>query len=69
MINLNHVTFRDIEKRHGKEAALELVRTMEKLAEIQDEAVALLDYDVRFRNALEALSKINFAERSYDVEH
>ena len=61
MKNLNLVSFNDIVVRHGKVPALELVRTIETLAQIQDEIVVPIDQEVRFRKAIEALSKINFA--------
>ncbi len=61
MINLNLVSFSDIVERHGQRPALELVRTIEKLAHIEDAAVVPINQEARFRKAIEAISKINFA--------
>ena len=61
MINLNLISFSDIVARHGKRPALELVRTIETLAQIHNEIVVSIDQEARFRRAIAALSKINFA--------
>ena len=61
MTNLHQIQFQDLVKRHGQRPALELVRTIEKLALLHNDVVVPLDQEVRFRKAIDALTKISFA--------
>ena len=62
MTNLRDVKFNDLVKRHGIQPALELVKQIENLAQIQDTVIPL-DQEARFRKALAALSNIDFATK------
>jgi hypothetical protein len=58
MIN---VTYKDLVLRFGDNTAQKMMRTVESLADMQNEIVVPLDQEARFRRALEALNEINFA--------
>lgn len=51
-----YVTYNDLVVRYGTREALKLVRTIEELAQIQNEIVAPFDQEVRLHRALEALN-------------
>ena len=55
------ITYKDLALRFGDHAARGMIRTVERLAQLQGERVIPLDQDNRYRRALEALNKINFA--------
>jgi hypothetical protein len=45
---------------HGRRPAFQLLRTLEKLAEIKDD-IASIDLEARFERAVKVLCEINFA--------
>lgn len=57
---MQHVTFSELAMRFGKRPAFNMLRTLERLAQIRDE-IASLDMETRFQKALQALSEIDFA--------
>lgn len=55
------ITYKDLVLRFGDHNARALMRTVERMAQLQSEIVIPLDQEQRFRRALEALNEINFA--------
>jgi hypothetical protein len=55
-----HVTYTDMAVRHGHDQAYQLLRCMERLAQIKD-SIIYFDRDLRFRRAFKALCETNFA--------
>lgn len=55
------ITYKDLVLRFGDHNARALLRTVERVAQLQGEIVIPLDQEQRFRRALEALNTINFA--------
>jgi len=58
---MKHVTYIDIARRHGDHRAMNLLLTIENLAQIKD-GVTSLNPEERFQKAFKALTAINFAE-------
>lgn len=56
------VTYKNIVARYGNASAYDLLLTVEKLAKINSDNIAL-DEETRFQKALKVLDKINFAEQ------
>ncbi len=54
------ITYTDMVMQHGEVKALELLRTVENLANIQDTENSAGE-EARFNRALEALTKIDFS--------
>lgn len=57
---MQQLTYIDIVKRHGRVKAFDLLRSVETLANIQDE-INLANEEARFQHALNTLNKINFS--------
>ena len=55
------ITYRDLVLRFGDRDARAMMRSVERVAQLPTEIVIPLDQEQRFRRALEALNKINFA--------
>ncbi len=57
-----YVTYNELAVRFGDPAAYNFMRTLERLASLQDNIVIPIDRERRLRRALEALNAINFDE-------
>jgi cell fate (sporulation/competence/biofilm development) regulator YlbF (YheA/YmcA/DUF963 family) len=56
-----HVTYKDLVMRFGDSTAQQLMRTVERLAQLQNNVVTPIDREERFRQALEALNHVHCA--------
>ena len=65
---MEHVTFADIAERHGVARAINLLRTIERLAQIKNEILSM-DCDTRFEKAFRTMcetpSETNFIDTGY----
>ena len=57
---MENITYTDLVGCFGKDNAHQLLLAVEKVAQIQNDII-LIDQDIRFKKALEALNEINFA--------
>jgi hypothetical protein len=57
---MQHVTYSDMTARYGQYSAFDLLRSIEQLAQIDDDTIAD-NLEERFQKAIRALSEINFA--------
>jgi hypothetical protein len=53
-----YVTYKDLTMRFGSKGAHSIIRTIEKLARIQEEIVTPIDQEARLQHALESLNDI-----------
>jgi hypothetical protein len=64
---MQSITYSEIAARHGRRPALQMLQTIERLANIKDEIISL-DLDARFEKALKILSDIDPANADSKVQ-